>query len=660
MASDDDDTARSRPSRLRRVGHALWARFVALVLVGLCLATATCLLPGLGRLVESWSSSGAQVTGAQAPQGILDRRAALASTASTNPRAPVSPGPSTTALPVSPAPTPPTPQASPAGPGAGEAQLRGARSLVLLAGLVVALFLVLGWPQVASSGATTLLSLLLLSWFAAGAARQWSSRSPGLVVSLACMAALGWLFVHLAYLVALYVQSALEGDHDNNTGLLGQLLPSQRAMVDTLTKLILGEAEPCQPTVISLRGAWGSGKSTIVAGLVAELRRNHARRAVVVHVDAWQHQADANLEQALFRAIAARPELLWPRAWLAYPVFSEMLFLFFKAVRLSMVRGGLKAELDSRSTAPPVIWWRRRLRQLIEPAARAGRRIVVVLDEVDRCEPLAAQAFLTLVPRFLLMPGMVVVVPTVRQQVGFKVFTPLTACLPDLRSTMDAVLYAELAPERRAELHAELHAALPSDGRASAQRAALWGAANAGVLQATTQPASAAEASGPGAARPSSSEAGTASCARALDAALLRQYLRLGDLERRRLAFMFAEKFFASTPVYIPPLTADDVRGVLERFHGVRQALAGYGLTADEHTHLGEWAASEWLDGLAHVNDTFGSLRQLQGALAANLNDFAQRLRTPGVPDCDALTAAQLAVTLAIRAVVFGRLAATP
>lgn len=508
------------------------------------------------------------------------------------------------------------------------------------------------WAFVAVLGLLALLSLLaprqgLLFGIVVGATllvaevSRLSVCAPGaspggtLLGTFVCLAAV-WLAAHLCHLVACFGGSGLSGEAaDLNP------LPSQAVVIGQIKALVGGSSRQGS-LVVSLRGAWGSGKSTVVSLLRRELERGPY---AVVYFDAWQHQAEPSLEAALYREIARCPGALWPWGWLIRPIFSTLPYSVLRAVKLNFSLGAIGAQVDSGALRPPVIWWRRHLARLVASLGR--RRLVVILDEVDRCDPAATQTFLTLVPRFLALPGVIVILPTVREQILFKAFHPFVVRLPDLRAWIEGALYQHLS-SRDPSIDRDLGIVLGALGPTAKGRAAGGDAVGLGVPFLKPRAAS-----------------------RALSGVLARGYLSLPAVERERLEYLFEEKLFSATPLHIPPLSADDIETVLLDFDTVRAALFEYGLDEAAIGGMRRWAGEEWRSALRDAGDataTFGSLRHLKGSLTEHLEDFRNRLlvitgsqvtpdglQIPGEPPIPLICVAHLAVRFALRRVALGR-----
>ncbi|NBZ89939.1 hypothetical protein [Stagnihabitans tardus] len=72
------------------------------------------------------------------------------------------------------------------------------------------------------------------------------------------------------------------------------------------------------------------------------------------------------------------------------------------------------------------------------PGGKSGASLVLIVDDVDRCAPVVAQKYVTLLRRGLNLPHLAVVLPYTPDQLRYKVFHPLSVDLPDLGSSMEA------------------------------------------------------------------------------------------------------------------------------------------------------------------------------------------------------------------------------
>jgi photosystem II stability/assembly factor-like uncharacterized protein len=259
-----------------------------------------------------------------------------------------------------------------------------------------------------------------------------------------------WYFVPASFLVFLltlllahqqpHTDSLLNrqiraGPVDLNEDLLGA-----RGLVTTLDRLISNPGT-APPLAITVEGSWGTGKSTVMRMLASELKKRGAR---IVWFNAWHHQKEDSLLAFLLEAIKRqavpsvfslsgiffRFDLLWvrvarspirfilaiaglvasvnfrnlPAAWtspnprikglvdLVLPFSALGLFCaaFFRAFAASPERlidsarsllplGDLRGRTDVRAD------FASELKDVV--SALAERRLVIFLDDLDRCRP---------------------------------------------------------------------------------------------------------------------------------------------------------------------------------------------------------------------------------------------------------------------------------
>jgi hypothetical protein len=228
------------------------------------------------------------------------------------------------------------------------------------------------------------------------------------------------------------------------------LLPSQQRYLASLKELIADQSRRGVGRVLPLDGRPGEGKSFLLRQLKHDL--DPGRKQVVVIVDVWQQQTEADLQAAILEAVFSHPAYLRRYRWLRVPVnflFARQLALlhrFSSTLRLKLIGSDASIELDLKL---PALRWQRQFEQAT--ARMAGEaRTVIVLDELDRAVPAVTQSALTLARRSVDVPGVTVILAYVREQVRYKAFNPLLpTVLPDLASSMEAVLYEhhhQLAP----------------------------------------------------------------------------------------------------------------------------------------------------------------------------------------------------------------------
>lgn len=159
--------------------------------------------------------------------------------------------------------------------------------------------------------------------------------------------------------------------------------------VDAISSAIVG-GQPAQFT-IGIYGAWGSGKSSLLEGIASNLSANED--ILVVRFDAWRHQKAADIAVPFLHEVVRRANErpLFKRAGRQLSVFLLALVssLSFQTPVGISVSG--KRFLDA-ARKPGM----RRLNAAYErpfeelkkvPEQLGGRRIAVLVDDLDRCAP---------------------------------------------------------------------------------------------------------------------------------------------------------------------------------------------------------------------------------------------------------------------------------
>jgi hypothetical protein len=158
----------------------------------------------------------------------------------------------------------------------------------------------------------------------------------------------------------------------------------------------------------------------------------------------WQQQKEADLQAAILEELLSHRAYMTRLRWLRVPAIFllERWVAALREARSSLELGtrNSKADFELRFDIPG-IQWQRHLERITAHRTAGGTSVVVVLDELDRATPAVTQAALTLARRSVGIPGVTAVIPYVRSQIRYKVFNPLQTVLPDLESSMDAVLY---------------------------------------------------------------------------------------------------------------------------------------------------------------------------------------------------------------------------
>lgn len=371
----------------------------------------------------------------------------------------------------------------------------------------------------------------------------------------AAVASLAWVGLRLALLFDLVSTSLrLYGSTDLDAPDEGSLLSAQRRFVDVLESRASDMGPKHEGQIVAVRGGWGTGKSFLLRIL---RRRLEAREIPVIWIDVWREQSDPDLQREVLNALLAHPRLLFPDGYWSAPLSllahraGGLCRRFVPRFRLPLVKG---AVVEVRLGVP--LRWQEEVEQVL-----AGRRVVVVLDEIDRAVPGVAQAALTLAKRSLNLPGVAVVVPFVPEQITFKAFNPLQpAVTTDLHQTTMAVLFRdkERAGFSKRELDQLLAEALPSPG-------------------------------GPPSSTPRS--VASASLSPMLRAILARHYLSVKDVAKERLIRRFTEKYLVGGEHAVPPISLVDLPEVLRRFRDIRGA-------ATKWPHIDETALEEVASGL--------------------------------------------------------------
>lgn len=287
----------------------------------------------------------------------------------------------------------------------------------------------------------------------AAAVAQPNDASPGIGSQIAfVLFSLGLLYLIPKYLHLLGVfVRAVFLIRPSGVEHFADPLPSQKTVIRGLRQASIGRTDPAA-NVIALRGGWGTGKTACMRLFEAEVSPCNGVKpqdgAVTVWFDCWRHQSDALPELSIYWEAANTYHLLWPFGWLTIPVLRLYLAHMPLVLKGDWKLGNGQISLESQpfKQAPKALFWQRHLGMLVSAALRrCYRRVVFVLEDIDRCPPYAAQVFVTLVRRFLAVPGATIILPHVQSQITAKVFHPLNYQLPDLAATTHAALMARFA-----------------------------------------------------------------------------------------------------------------------------------------------------------------------------------------------------------------------
>lgn len=247
------------------------------------------------------------------------------------------------------------------------------------------------------------------------------------------------------------------------------LFPSQWKVVGQLIRDCGGrrgegvERTPSEGKIISLEARWGDGKTFV---LRAFERISNAPRykgtwpraqlntpeetdcnLVVSYYNAWTNQTAPDPEFAIVQHLVGDPRVMWPYGWMTVPAWRIMLNWllgrFGRGTGFSVSAFGTKIH-GSAAPTPPHVGWSEVIARLAHavsirgPGGRRGATLVLIVDDIDRCDSIVAQRYVTLLRRGLTLPRLAVVLPYTDDQLRHKVFDPLSVDLPDLGSSMEA------------------------------------------------------------------------------------------------------------------------------------------------------------------------------------------------------------------------------
>ena len=207
--------------------------------------------------------------------------------------------------------------------------------------------------------------------------------------------------------------------------------------VRSLTRLVLGAETPL---VIAIYGAWGSGKTSMMLqvrraldpryDVAAEVRRGEPEPPVrTVWFEPWMHQFDDAPALGLLHAVvdqlgvAQRPRVRDALAKIAI-AFAEDVKVPVVGVRfgkLRDVRDELRArEFEQREERTRL---RQHFRAALEAAGAGPQRIVVFIDDLDRCRPEQSVRLLESLKLYLDVPGCVFILGVDREPLEAAVAT---------------------------------------------------------------------------------------------------------------------------------------------------------------------------------------------------------------------------------------------
>lgn len=324
----------------------------------------------------------------------------------------------------------------------------GVPAIVAIAAVVA------GAPLVYRTGRSMLRPILLLVVITASilvtmklpAVLAQSAGGLRSILHIALALVLGYL---LSKLALLHRFSAFHGAQVvRRADELERLLPFQKEDLEKLRQAVLTGRVHDGARVVQLVGRWGEGKSFLIErfGAYMEHGRENGTEptcdpCAVILIDVWEQQNEPNLHLAIVEQILGHKRYWYPYGWLLYPLSLCLAWLKKEATLAISAGSKMNAKVELPVSLPRPTG-KRTLERLVARVRDKGCRTVVVLDEIDRATPQIAQAAITLARRSLNLPGVIVVLAYVDELIRYKAFNPLVDCLPDLGSTMRAVIFA--------------------------------------------------------------------------------------------------------------------------------------------------------------------------------------------------------------------------
>lgn len=454
-------------------------------------------------------------------------------------------------------------------------------------------------------------------------------------VRVALVAGLGIVFLKLIVLerYAAMARSRLNWSPAREAEELARLLPCQAEDLHRLAAAVNRQLPEQDARVVQVRGRWGDGKSFILQRLGAQLNLQHriaGERAApaVVTVDIWKHESEPDLHLAIFEQVLGTRCFLAHGGWLGYPALA-LIGRYLPLVWQLSYRAKTGLGLDT-SIKVPRLPWQGPLERLVGYQRRRGRIVVILLDEIDRAAPTMAQAAVTMIKRSLDLPGVVVVMSYVIESMRYKVFNPLCVdVLPDLASTMEAVIYAEGIDRDPSRIPSPAPGSIYDwwtnwgDLKLSevAQHVSGSTASSSGHAPAGSEKAMASETHGPEPGRHRSSNG-----AETLSVRVRRAYEGAAVPTRIALQNQFAERYL-QTPghIAVTRLSFADIADMVVQFDSLRELSRSAG---DPDPAVNRQAIEQGLARWARVNGLSANdsapVRQIEGWCAKILDGVAK------------------------------------
>ncbi len=326
-------------------------------------------------------------------------------------------------------------------------------------------------------------------------------------------------------------------------------LPSQDAFVHAALERCR-EQETAGFKLIPITGRWGDGKSYLVSLLETELRRQSIDS---IRVNVWQSETDLRFYQSLLRDVYGTDTFTRKFGWLRKPIGVALSSVMrWKPTNLKFGVFSSSAEITMRHE-PPALPYAQALKRDLQARYRSDRpTLAIIVDEIDRATPIAAQTALTVLRRAFDEPGVVVVLAYAEAHVHFNCFNPARGMLDDIRGSMMSVI----DQERRLELASSTSPQLSADSGVVQSVAHIMGG---GLSEWIQEAPDGRELAGlPRVADRVQVELGIRT-----DLELLGRYLAWSPARQHSLQQRAAEKLLHGPKLSVPPVTPDDVARLL-------------------------------------------------------------------------------------------------
>ena len=208
----------------------------------------------------------------------------------------------------------------------------------------------------------------------------------------------------------MYVKSTIWNDEPSAADGLG------RSEIASALSHVITSCET--PLVVGLYGTWGSGKTSLLRLIEADLERSAA--AITVWFDAWQHQFDENPAIALLHKMVIDLNIGEEGKRLLFSIAGALGEIVLKRTSGLTVKDlrELQRQYDEERFAirEKQIRLRHSFEELIRKATNDGAvRVVFFVDDLDRCLPENILKVLEALKLFLNLPGCVYVLGVDRQ-----------------------------------------------------------------------------------------------------------------------------------------------------------------------------------------------------------------------------------------------------